>query len=98
MKSIKRRFDLTKYEYPRYSDFIIFAETVTGQDFSYEVISEWFGKLVPKEDWVGCSRESLIKHLCKLTKMGVSTRPAESKTRKRHAVRAGTGKFTSIED
>ena len=68
MKSIKRRFEIYSKKYPQYSKFVIFGETIKGLNFSKHKIVNWFLKLVPREDWKGCSQNQIIRHFQELSK------------------------------
>ena len=78
MKSIKKRFDIMRDKYPNYSDFVVFGETVKDMNFDRDKLVKWFGKLVPKDDWVGCPEQTIIKHFLELTKKPLSRRYSES--------------------
>lgn len=67
MKSIKARFDKIRAVRTAKSDYICFAEAITGQKFSREMISIWFPKLVDKNDYAKSEKRSLIPNLVKLS-------------------------------
>jgi hypothetical protein len=63
MKSIERRYkNIEARKYFR-SSFICFAEAVKGQYFGKQAISHWFNKLVEKDDYAGCEKKQILKHL-----------------------------------
>lgn len=93
MRSIKRRFELMKYKYPLYSDFMVFAETVDGQGFSRNSVSSWFRRLVPKNDWSGCPTSRLVKHMCKLNEKVLRSGETDPKLNRVKRLRDKTGRL-----
>lgn len=63
MKSIERRYRSIEAKKHFWSSFVCFAEAVNGQYFSKQAISRWFGKLVEKDDFAGCDKKQILKHL-----------------------------------
>jgi hypothetical protein len=51
MKSIERRFDAVKKKCPAASSYLCFYYAVKGQQFSKQMISRWFNKLVSEDDY-----------------------------------------------
>lgn len=66
MKSLERRFKKIQDENPALGDYICFARAITGQNFSERIITFWFNKLVPKDDYLKEEKKDLIKHLMSL--------------------------------
>ena len=69
MRSIKARFQELEYKYPDYSSFIVFCETVKGQNFKNDAIQKGFSKLVEKDDYEGANKNKLLKHLYALSEV-----------------------------
>lgn len=67
MRSIQRRFEIFKNKNRNFSDYINFAESIKNQNFNKEMMSRWFSKLVPKEDYDQKDRSKLINHLANLS-------------------------------
>lgn len=55
-------------KYPDYSDFVVFGEAIRGMNLGRNPLVKWFGRLVPKDDWVGAPEQQIIKHFLGLTK------------------------------
>ena len=68
MKSLRRRFNKMTKKYFGYSDYLIFCETIRGQNFSEKTLRNWFGKLIDKNDYDSNVRKSLIAKLLELNK------------------------------
>lgn len=67
MKSIERRFEMFRAKDSNVGDYIVFARTIKNQRFSKDMISRWFNKLVPKDDYDIADKKSLIEGLVKLS-------------------------------
>jgi hypothetical protein len=71
MRSIKRRYLKIKERNPFWSDYTCFAEAVTNQSFSKDMISRWFNVLVDKSEYLKKEKREVIKHLMMLSKRAV---------------------------
>ena len=67
MKSIERRFEMFRAKDSNVGDYIILARASKNQRFSKDMISRWFNKLVPKDDYDSADKKSLIESLAKLS-------------------------------
>jgi len=67
MKSIKARFDKIRAVKTAKSDYICFAEAVTGQKFGKRAISAGFNRLVDKTDYDNSEKKMLLAELDKLS-------------------------------
>lgn len=67
MRSIQRRFEIVKGKNKGLGDYINFAKAIRNQNFSKEMISRWFAKLVPKEDYDQRDKKQLMGHLTNLS-------------------------------
>lgn len=67
MISIKERFDISQLKQPHLSDFISFAEAVSGQGYSRKNIVREFGKLVSKDDYDKKDKRTIISQLVDLS-------------------------------
>lgn len=63
MKSIKARFEAFRKKNPGHGDYINMANAVKGQNFTKDMISRWFTKLVPKDEYAKKDKKSLIDQL-----------------------------------
>jgi hypothetical protein len=66
MRSLKRVFNKIKNENPLWSDYICFAETVKTRKFSRQTISQYFNRLVDKDEYVKKDKKTLLKQLSEL--------------------------------
>ena len=67
MRSLERVFNKTKQENPLWSDYICFAETVKERIFSRQTISQYFNRLVDKDEYIKKDKKTLLKQLSELT-------------------------------
>lgn len=74
MRSIKARFRELEYKYPDYSSFIVFCETVKGQNYSRDRLQRAFASCVEKDDYIGSSKNTLLKHLYALSEEKIIAR------------------------
>lgn len=68
MKSIKARFEAFKEKNNGHSDYINFVNAVKGQNFTKNMISRWFTKLVSEDEYGKGNKKSLIGQLVAHTK------------------------------
>jgi len=61
MKSLEARFKNIESKNPLWSSLICFNEACKGCRFTDRTISEWFPKLVDKEDYSPGQKNALIK-------------------------------------
>ena len=67
MRSIQRRFERIANKNIFLSTYVCFMLAVSRQKFSLQTISEWFNKLVHKDDYAKGDKKSLIAHALHLT-------------------------------
>ena len=67
MRSIQRRFNVLAEKNTNLSSFIIFSIAIKGQNFSKDIISRWFNKLVEKNDYDAGDKRIILKHLVALS-------------------------------
>ena len=67
MRSIQRRFERIANKNIFLSTYVCFMLAVSRQKFSLQTISEWFNKLVHKDDYAKSDKKSLIAHAVHLT-------------------------------
>lgn len=99
MRSIKRRFEVFKKKNEGHGDYINFLGAVKGQNFSKDIISRWFTKLVPEDEYGKENREDLIRQLVKRSKdaeddvlEGVEASMANEKVKMVESCHAGPGR------
>ena len=63
MRSIERRYRNIEQKNPMWSTYICFAEAIKGQNFCHKRISEWFNKLVDKEDYAKSEKRAILQFL-----------------------------------
>ncbi len=88
MRSLKRVFGKLNRENPNWSDYTCFSHAISGKGFSKKIISQYFNKLVDKDDYSREEKRDLLECLFRLSQ-GIKTglRKADSE-----------GKLTVIED
>ena len=69
MRSLNRRFEEFKQTNTNLSDYMNLAKAVRGQNFTRNIISRWFHKLISKDEYGKKDDIDLITHLAKLTKL-----------------------------
>lgn len=74
MRSIKRRFENVLKRNPHWSSYICFAEGISGQNFSQQMIHRWFYKLVDNNDYSKSDKRALLEQLGVLTNAVRTTR------------------------
>jgi hypothetical protein len=67
MRSIKRVFEKIRRSNPAWSDYICFAQAVSGRNFSKRMISRYFNKLVDEDDYAEKDKKEILKHLTHLS-------------------------------
>jgi len=67
MRSLERVFNKIKQENPLWSDYICFVKTVKGREFSKQTISQYFNRLVDKDEYVKKDKKTLLKQLSELS-------------------------------
>lgn len=67
MRSIQRRFLIEQDKNPLLSSLMNFSSAVRGQRFNKRSISDWFDKLVDKEDYDRKDKQDIIDFLESLT-------------------------------
>lgn len=67
MKSLERRFKKIQKADPNLGDYIVFARAIKGQRFNKMIVTRWFNKLIPKDDYLMSEKKDLIKHLMSVT-------------------------------
>ena len=67
MKSLERRYKNIAELNPYWSSYICFAEAVRDQNFSKRIITNYFNKLVEKDDYDRRDKKQIIKHLISLS-------------------------------
>ena len=67
MRSIERRFVLSKDKNTNVSSFIAFTHAIKCQNFSPTVIARWFNQLVDKGDYCKEDKKAILSHLTKLS-------------------------------
>ena len=68
MKSLERRFNNISQLNPYWSSYICFTEAVKDQNFSKRTITNYFNKLVEKNDYDRRDKKELIKNILSLSK------------------------------
>ncbi len=68
MKTIKTAFLKVAEENPDWSSYICFAEAIKHRNYSIVTITEWFPKLVDKEDYSRLKKKQIIRNLMNLTR------------------------------
>ncbi|MFZ2187333.1 MAG: hypothetical protein WAV46_01765 [Candidatus Moraniibacteriota bacterium] len=63
MRSIEARFKKVQVRNFIKSSYDCFAEAISGQKFSREVIHRWFMKLVNKDDYAKREKKELLLYL-----------------------------------
>jgi hypothetical protein len=66
MRSLERVFNKIKQENPLWSDYICFSETVKARKFSRQTISQYFNRLVDKNEYIKKDKKTLLKQLSEL--------------------------------
>ena len=66
MKSLERRFNNITRLNPYWSSYICFTEAIKEQCFSKRTITNYFNKLVEKDDYDKVDKKQIIKHLISL--------------------------------
>jgi hypothetical protein len=66
MKSLERRFRITKEENSSLSSFVCFAKAIEKQNFNTRIIKVWFSKLVEKEDYSKNDKKDILSFLKQL--------------------------------
>lgn len=61
------KFKELQEKYPNTGNPIIFSKLVRNRKMSRNEVSKWFIKLVPKVDWVGSPKDSLVEFYYKLS-------------------------------
>ena len=67
MRSIRRRFEELKRKNVDAGDYLNLVRAVKSQNFSKDMISRWFNKLIGKDEYVSKDKRRLIEHLVKLS-------------------------------
>ena len=67
MKSLERVFNQIKQNNSVCSDYICFAETVQGRNFSERTIKKYFSKLVDGDEFDTKNKKDLLRHLISLS-------------------------------
>jgi hypothetical protein len=68
MRSIKRIFITKQEQNPFKSDYLCFAEVVSGRHFSEDRINRHFNNLVTKDDYSLSEKGSILRFLHQLTR------------------------------
>lgn len=63
MRSIEATFNLIRDREHFWSDYVCFAEAIRGRRYQARQIAQWFKKLVPKDEYIGCDKKELLAHL-----------------------------------
>lgn len=71
MRSIERRFIEMSKRHPDHSTFVCFGHAVRHQEFTRDMMSWWFKKLVDPEDYEDKYRSTWMDHFDYLTNMPV---------------------------
>ena len=68
MRSVERRFKNISQKNPFWSSYVCFAESIKNQNFSRDIISVWFYKLVEKSDYSRKGVQTILSNLYAPTK------------------------------
>jgi len=68
MRSIERLFNNIQDDFPRWSSYLCFAETVRGKKFGRHSLVRNFFRLVDREDYASREKRQIIDYLMSLTK------------------------------
>lgn len=63
MKSVQSRFQKIQNSNPELGDYICLMQAVRGQKFNRVTISQWFNKLISKDDFYPKERNRLVAQL-----------------------------------
>lgn len=63
MRSIQSRFNKIQETAPLLGDYPSLMRAVRGQNFSRKIISQWFDKLISKDDFCPKERNRLVSQL-----------------------------------
>ncbi len=73
MRSIERRFTNLKEKNSNLGDCINFVKAIRGQNFSKDMISRWFNKLVDKNEYDASDKKALISQFMDASRKSETT-------------------------
>lgn len=79
MRSLRRRFEDIKKNNPDSTDYINFKRAVEWQNFTRDMITRWFTRLVPEDEYGRENKKDIINQLVECSKSAEGNVPGDVK-------------------